>query len=345
MVTMATTTPGVSVIISNYNGWALLQQALPTVLAQDYQPLEIMVVDDASTDDSAAQIAAHYPQVRVLALQENKGFAGANNAAVATAQYDWIFLLNNDIQLPAVTVSILIQQALARPQVAVLGPAIHNLNMDMDRYPKNGTLSLTGTMIQNVFEDRALVFGISGCAVLFDRSRLGLPFDEDYQFFHEDVFLSWKGRLMGLGILQVPEVTVQHKGEATLKARGETNRFLMERNRRLNWLTFFSRASRCKIWPLLMLAGLVERWADISKHRSAAPLRQARTWVHKHRTLIRQKRAAVQAWRRVPDREIIRYMSGKITNYSGRSGRWLNRLALGWCWLAGLKTWEFQSKK
>ncbi len=285
---MTTSAPGVSVILSNYNGWALLEQALPTVVHQTYTPLEIMVVDDASTDESAEKITQHYPQIKLIVLPENKGYAGANNAAVAKAQYDWILLLNNDIQLPPSTVTVLIRKALENPDIAVLGPAIKNLNMDMDRYPRNGTMSLTGAMIQNVFRDPTLAFGISGCAVLFDRSRLGLPFDADYQFFHEDVFLSWKARLMGLGVQRVPEVTVLHLGEATLKTRGERNRYFMERNRRLNRLTFYSlpTGANCAIAAAHGWGGSMDGPAEASLPGtdSASPI-----LAHGHRELIRQK--------------------------------------------------------
>jgi glycosyltransferase involved in cell wall biosynthesis len=94
--------PVCSVCIANYNGAHMLAECLDSVLAQEIDaPVEIIVHDDASSDDSVAFLREHYPQVEVLASSENVGFCIANNRMVAQARGEYLLLLNNDAALHA----------------------------------------------------------------------------------------------------------------------------------------------------------------------------------------------------------------------------------------------------
>ena len=91
----------ISVIIPTYNREALIGRALDSVQAQSSQPAEVIVVDDGSTDASAALIRRMYPGVNYI-YQENQGVSSARNAGIAIAQYDWLALLDSDDEwLPA----------------------------------------------------------------------------------------------------------------------------------------------------------------------------------------------------------------------------------------------------
>lgn len=90
--------PRVAVLILNYNGWRFLPMCLTALAATDYPPeqLDIVVIDNASQDGSVAQLRAQFPSVRVLALSQNLGFAGGNNAGMRATDAPYIVLLNND---------------------------------------------------------------------------------------------------------------------------------------------------------------------------------------------------------------------------------------------------------
>ena len=89
-----------SVCIANYNGIELIDACIDSVRAQDCGvAVEIIVHDDASTDDSAAHIAARHPDVRLIESRENVGFCIANNRMAAAAKGDYLLLLNNDATL------------------------------------------------------------------------------------------------------------------------------------------------------------------------------------------------------------------------------------------------------
>ncbi|MBN1595782.1 glycosyltransferase family 2 protein [candidate division FCPU426 bacterium] len=332
--------PRVSAVVLTYNGWHLLSSCLSTVLAQDWPDLEILVVDNGSQENIAGEVTKHFPRVPVLVLPHNLGFAGANNEGVRHTSGDYVALLSNDVRLPPDFIRRLVENLEATPLAAVAGPAVYNLNMDMARYPGNGSMSLTGTVIHNVFRDLRLTFGAAGCALVFKRELVGLPFDDDYQFFHEEIYLAWRARLRGYTVLREPGVVVEHVGGATVGSLSDENRFLLERNRCLNFLLFFSNSVRLRVWPLLLLARLLERLSDWRQGRAFTPVRRARRWLKEHRLIWLAKRRALQSERRVPDKDIVRWMSCKITNHSGWAGALFNRLAYIWCLSAGLKTWE-----
>jgi GT2 family glycosyltransferase/glycosyltransferase involved in cell wall biosynthesis/SAM-dependent methyltransferase len=96
------TPPGVSVVIPTYNGRDLLARNLPSVVAEVAHcafPTEILVVDDGSTDDTAAWLATTFPAVRVIRLPRNRGFAAAANHGVQEARHPIVYLCNNDMEI------------------------------------------------------------------------------------------------------------------------------------------------------------------------------------------------------------------------------------------------------
>lgn len=86
----------VSVIIPNFNGKKYLKDCLDALLRQDFPSFEIVVVDNGSKDGSVQYLGRNYPQVRLIALEENTGFCGAVNVGIRTSQAKYILLLNND---------------------------------------------------------------------------------------------------------------------------------------------------------------------------------------------------------------------------------------------------------
>ncbi len=94
-------TRAASLVIPNWNGRDLLERFLPSWIAAiaNHPGSEIVVVDNGSTDGSAAWIAENYPQVRVLALPENRGFGGGSNAGFDAAKNDIVVLLNSDMRV------------------------------------------------------------------------------------------------------------------------------------------------------------------------------------------------------------------------------------------------------
>ncbi|WP_349290789.1 glycosyltransferase family 2 protein [Anseongella ginsenosidimutans] len=92
--------PKVAVVILNWNGQRYLQSFMPSVLASGYPELEIVVGDNASTDDSVAFLERNYPQVRIVKNKSNLGFAGGYNQVLKQVEADYYVLLNSDVEVP-----------------------------------------------------------------------------------------------------------------------------------------------------------------------------------------------------------------------------------------------------
>jgi N-acetylglucosaminyl-diphospho-decaprenol L-rhamnosyltransferase len=92
--------PRLSVVIVNYNTCALLRACLQSLVAQDYR-CEIIVVDNASHDDSVAMVRAEFPQVRLLAQERNTWFCGGNNIGIRASDGEYVLLLNPDTVVSA----------------------------------------------------------------------------------------------------------------------------------------------------------------------------------------------------------------------------------------------------
>ena len=114
--------PVVSVCIANYNGQGVVEACICSVLAQDVPwPVEILVHDDASTDNSPALIKSLFPQIHLLCSEQNVGFCVANNRMVAAARGKFILLLNNDAELFPDALRVLYQAAAADNRPLILG--------------------------------------------------------------------------------------------------------------------------------------------------------------------------------------------------------------------------------
>jgi len=215
----------ISVIIPNWNGTTLLPGCLDSLRTQTHPDYEVILVDNASTDDSVEMIRREYPEVRVLELARNLGLTGGVNAGIAIARGEIIALLNNDAEAaPAWLIEL--EAALARhPEAGSVASKMllydhpKTINSAGDFYRTDGIPGNRGVWQQDdgEFDQEDLVFGGCGGAVAYRRTMLeqiGL-FDEDLFMYCEDVDLSWRAQLAGWGCVYAPLAVVHHRLSAT----------------------------------------------------------------------------------------------------------------------------------
>jgi len=116
--------PVVSVVTVNYNGAHLLGELLRSLEQQTYENLEVIVVDNGSTDGSLELLTRDFPGVRVVRQTKNSGFAGGNNAGIRAAAGELVALVNNDTAAAPTWLEELVQTALEDPQIAAVGSKI-----------------------------------------------------------------------------------------------------------------------------------------------------------------------------------------------------------------------------
>lgn len=237
----------VSVVIPNYNGRALLQENIPPLLAALRRldsAWEVIVVDDASGDDSAAFLRSTHPEVTLLVNAGNRGFAESVNRGIFAARHDVVVSLNSDVRVE----EDIFPQLLARfdrTDIFAVAPSmidprdgrnqasyrlIPGVCWFIDRCPQNFTQAeLAG--------DYPLFFA-SGGACCYDREKLvalgGFP-TIYAPFYIEDVDLSYQAWKRGWRCLLEPRATVWHYSSATIKkyVNYRKIRFITARNKHM----------------------------------------------------------------------------------------------------------------
>jgi GT2 family glycosyltransferase len=228
----------VSVIIPNWNGAHHLPTCLDSLRAQTYSNVEVLVVDNASRDASL-EVLARYPEVRVLALKENRGFTGACNAGLQAGRGELRVLLNNDTEADPAWLAEVVAAFRQHPEVGLVASKMRLFDRrDVfhtagDYVTPDGLAHNRGIWERDTgqFDHPAYVFSACGGSAAYRATMLdaiGL-LDEDFFFSFEDVDLAWRAQLAGWRCLFVPTALVYHKLKAS--GGGVTASFHDGRNR------------------------------------------------------------------------------------------------------------------
>jgi GT2 family glycosyltransferase len=239
--------PRFSVIILNWNGRHHLQECLESVQGQRFLDFETIVVDNGSTDGSQTWVKGRWgEEVALVALPENLGFAGGNNAGIRASRGSFVVLLNNDTVVDPGWLDALQQAAVRHPGAGMFTPKILN-------YYRRGEVDSTGLVIypdglargrhrleadDGRFDAEGEVLCPSGCAGVYARAMLDEIGLLDHSFFAygEDVDLGLRGRWAGWECWYIPAARVYHKYSVTTGAFSPRKAFLVERNR--IWILF-----------------------------------------------------------------------------------------------------------
>jgi GT2 family glycosyltransferase len=223
------TRPDISVVVVNWNTNHMLQRCLASLEAErETARLEVIVVDNGSTDGSQDLVSKTFPTVRLIANRENRGFSIANNQGVATSAGRYVFLLNSDTEVESGSLRALIDYADANPSAGIIGPQL--LNFD-------GSLQPSGRQFPAPLSTVAILFGVdrlmgrprygtrrdysmpsavdevSGAAMLVRREameRVG-GLDESFAWGYEDVDLCRRVKQAGWEVHYFPGAKIKHE--------------------------------------------------------------------------------------------------------------------------------------
>lgn len=252
----------VSIIIVNWNGEHFLSRCLTSLMSQTVKPHQIMLVDNASSDESL-EIARRFPSVRLMALDRNTGFARGNNLAIeaADAESEWIALINPDAFAEPRWLEALLMAAESNPRFDVFGSKLINavnptvLDGAGDVYHISGLVWRMGhgAPVTTSMDNEREVFSPCAAAALYRRKALCEigGFDEDYFCYVEDVDMGFRLRLAGYRCLYVPQSVAHHVGSGTTGGlRSDFSTYYGHRN--LVW-TFAKDMPGLLFWLLLPL--------------------------------------------------------------------------------------------
>ena len=238
----------VSVVILNWNGVGMLQKFLPGVIKYSQgEGVEVCVADNGSTDESVVWLQTYCPDVRLIVLGKNYGFADGYNMALQQVEAEYVVLLNSDVEVTPHWLDPLMEYMDAHPEVAACQPKIRSeRNKALFEYAgasggyldKYGYPFCRGRIFDVVEEDKGQydtvqpIFWATGAALFIRLKDYRESGGLDGRFFAhmEEIDLCWRLRSRGRGIVCIPQSTVYHVGAATLKKENPRKTFLNFRN-------------------------------------------------------------------------------------------------------------------
>lgn len=301
--------PRVSIVIVSWNGLALLQQCLPSVVATDYPDLEIILADNASDDGSADWVAGAYPAVKIVRHPANWLFSKGNNAALPHATGSYIVLLNNDVETPPGWLRPLVAAMEAAPDVAAVQPKLLQYDarntfeyaggaggfLDRYGYPfTRGRLFFTLEADTGQYDEPLDVDWATGAALMLRRSALdevGL-LDEQFEMHMEEIDLCWRLWRHGYRVRVVPASHVYHIGGGSLQQGNPRKAYYNFRNSLLMLYKNLPPARWRRVFPArIVLDGVAMLRALLSgrPHEAAAILRAYRDAHHLRRAYTQDR--------------------------------------------------------
>jgi GT2 family glycosyltransferase len=237
-----------AVVILNWNGAEMLRQFLPSVVTfSESEDTEIVVADNASTDDSCAVVEREFPSVRLIRLAENFGFAEGYNRVLAQVEAELVVLLNSDVEVTEGWLQPLRTYLDAHPEVAAVQPKLLS-QRDKGRFEYAGACGgfidrygypfcrgrILGTVEadEGQYDEPARIFWASGAALCIRQQDYRDAGGLDGRFFAhmEEIDLCWRLRSRGRQLACVPASRVYHVGAATLKKENPRKTYLNFRN-------------------------------------------------------------------------------------------------------------------
>jgi len=333
----------VAIVILNWNGAKMLRQYLPNVLQYSRDEAVVYVADNASTDDSIALLKEQFPEVRLIVLEKNWGFAEGYNKALAQVDAEYFLLLNSDIEVTDHWLTPLLAFMDSHPRVAACQPKLLSIfrrdhfeyagacggYLDHLGYPFcRGRVFDTVECDKGQYDQPSEVHWATGAALLVRSSIYKEVGGLDGRFFahQEEIEMCWRMRIRGYQIFCLPESKVYHVGGGTLPKGNPMKTYLNFRNnltmlykclpakdlpgvmRRRWWLDYMA------AWQTLLLN---RNWGDFKAIFRAR--RDFRRWRHdfdEDRRQIEQSRVGDGSAGLVPHSILWQYYAKGRKHYS-----------------------------
>ena len=272
--------PKVAIVILNWNGRKYLQQFLPAVLASSYANAEVIVADNASTDDSVIFLKENYPDVPVIRLEVNHGFSRGYNECLKKIKSDYYVLLNSDVEVVPGWIEPIIELMENDPEIGACQPKLLSYTskqlfeyagasggwLDELGYPfARGRIFDVCEHDLGQYDNAEPIFWASGAA-LFVRSSAyhelgGL---DEYFFAHqEEIDFCWRMQLAGYKVYVCPASMIYHVGGGTLPKGNERKVFLNFRNNLMMLAKNLPGGRAVWIIPFRILLDVISAWKSL----------------------------------------------------------------------------------
>jgi len=311
--------PLVSVIVLNYNAGELLLNCIESIKKSAYKNLEIIVVDNISTDKSQEICKEKYPDIKLIQNDENFGYCEGNNIGIRKARGDFIMILNPDTIVEPNCIRELIF-AHGKLGEGLYQPKILSLN-------EKQVLQSTGNML-HIFgfgfakdkgrkdgegdEEIKKIGYASGTCLFTSRNvldKVGL-LDSFLFLYHDDLDLGWRASQIGINSYYVPKSKIYHVESYSLKWSAKKF-YWLERNRKYCLLTHYSKKTYAKMLPSLLLVDFFVWFFYLSKGFVGAKIK-ADLDILRNKKSIEKKYQELESKKIVPDEELVKEFPDEI---------------------------------
>ncbi len=307
-----------------------------------YRSVEIIVVDNGSSDNSIVMVKTNFPNVRVIQSEHNRGYAGGCNLGAEHARGKYLVMLNNDTDQDPHWLEYLVEFMEKNSLISSVQPKILNHShrrtfdyaggcgglMDIFCFPfSRGRIFDKLEKDTGQYDDRMEIFWASGTAFITRAEifrKMG-GFDEKMFAHMEEIDYHWKCRLAGFSVWVDPRSVVWHQGGATLKYGSPKKTYLNHRNSLILLLTNYQLINSLFLFIPRLLMELVSMAKEITGRRFHHAWSHIRAlfWLPGHIPYLRRRRKQVRALRKRSDYEIMKFMY---------------RRSIVWDYFAGKKT-------
>ena len=326
---MSVKEPLVSIIILNYNAGELLFNCIKSIKKSNYSNVEIIVVDNVSSDNSHIKCKEKYQEIKLIQNKENFGYCGGNNIGIKQATGEFVIILNPDTIVQTNCIDELVS-AYNKFGEGLYQPKILSLNEE-DIIQSTGNMlhifgfgfarDKGGKIVDKIEEIEKIGYASGTCLFtsrkVFD--KIGL-LDEFLFLYHDDLDLGWRAAQIGINSYYVPKSKIFHVESYSLKWSSKKF-YWLERNRKYCLLTHYSKKTYEQMRFSLMLVDLFV-WAFYFSKGFLGVKIKAELDIRKNKKMIEKKYRELENKKNISDIELIKNFPDEIfvpTNVSQQS--------------------------
>tara|TARA_B100001013_G_scaffold231480_1_gene142157 strand:- start:214 stop:1263 length:1050 start_codon:yes stop_codon:yes gene_type:complete len=325
--------PLVSIIILNYNANQLILDCIESITKTNYENFEIIVVDNASTDNSHIKCKEKFEKIRLIENEKNLGYCEGNNVGIKNAKGEFIVILNPDTIVHPDWLSELIRvynehgEALYQPKHLSLNEkSVIMSTGNMMHIFGFGYAREKGKKDVNQYNEIEQIGYASGTCLFAPVSvlnKVGL-LDPFIFLYHDDLDLGWRAAQLGIKSYYVPSSIIYHAESYSLKWNSEKF-FWLERNRKYCLLTHYSKDTYSKISSTLALVDLLIWLFYFSKGFLGSKIR-AELDIRRNKKKISERYEQLENRKKISDKDLVMNFPDKIYVPSNVSGKNINSI-------------------
>lgn len=317
----------ISIIIVNFNGKKWLDGCLTSLSKQTYINYEIILVDNASTDDSVKFVKVKFPKVKVVVNTKNIGFAGGNNRGYKEALGDYILLLNNDVKVDKVFLAKFLESFRKNPAASIVQSKIVEMS-DPGIIDSCGSYWTDSSLLYYIgngknadaekYNRSFRIFSTKGASMMIKRDvieKIGL-FNDYFWNYYEETDFCHRAWISGFECWYSPEATCYHaNGGTSLTFKNDFIQFHNFKNKLTSFVTNFEVKKLIFIIPTFLTVNLLlsAYWVLMGKFGHSLSLIMALVWNVKYFRKILKSRKTIQKLRMKKDDEYLKIVKRNPT--------------------------------